>query len=271
MTLHVLVGYDDSTASRGALAYVASLVRDPSISITLLVAAQNDATHERILAEVRDVLQRAPTNYLVAAGSLYTALLKAAQTERPDLVVYGDMRRVWGRWAQFQRREPLYAALPMSSLLVRPTIRPVERVLICAGGDDSIVEDARFTGRLVQHVRPQATVLHVLSQVPLIFGAGSQRERVTELFAATGAPEMRNMQSAADALEQMGVQAEVKIRIGLVIEEVAAELVEGGYDLLVIGAHRSQGLVQRFLLEDVAANILDKKLGPVLIVKQPIG
>jgi nucleotide-binding universal stress UspA family protein len=241
------------------------------VDLTLVVAAQDAKAHERLLAEARDVLGRPPSRHLVVTGSLSIALLETAQTERPDLVVYGERGRLWGRWAQLRRRDPLYALLPVSSLLVRPAVRPIARVLICAGGDDSILEDARFTGRLVRSVQAQATILHVLSQVPLIFGAGSQRERITESFAATGAPEMQFMQQAAEELEHIGVRTDIKVRVGLVVEEIAAELVEGGYDLLVIGAHRSEGMVQRFLLEDVAANILGKKLGPVLVVKQPAG
>jgi nucleotide-binding universal stress UspA family protein len=57
------------------------------------------------------------------------------------------------------------------------------------------------------------------------------------------------------------------VRVGLVIEEIVAELQAGGYDLLVIGAHRSQSLVERLLLEDVTKDILGQSPVPVLVVK----
>jgi nucleotide-binding universal stress UspA family protein len=75
------------------------------------------------------------------------------------------------------------------------------------------------------------------------------------------------MNAAVSVLNQAGVQAEIKVRVGLVIDEIVAELQEGGYDLLVIGAHRSQGLVERLLLEDVTADILGHSPVPVLVVK----
>ena len=75
------------------------------------------------------------------------------------------------------------------------------------------------------------------------------------------------MQAAAEVLNAAGVEASIKVRVGLVVEEIVAELTEGGYDLLVVGAHRSQGLVERLLLEDVAADILGESPVPVLVVK----
>ena len=268
MKLRLLIGYEESAASRRALAYVAPLLQDAAIEVALLTVTQRASTHQRLYDEALDVLKQAPAYHHTMTGSLYTALLEAARTHQPDLVVYGEMGRAWSKWSRFQRRDPLYAVLPMSSLQVREKVRQIERVLLCAGGDESILHDAHFTGRLVQHRGVRATILHVLSQMPLVFGPGSTRGRVAESFAATGAPEMKHMQAAVDDLAQTGVEAEIKIRIGLVVEQVAAELSEGGYDLLVIGAHRSKGLVERFLLEDVTANILGKNLGPVLVVKR---
>ncbi len=267
MTLHVLVGYDETAASRNALAYIASLARNGALDVAIVTAANRASTHQRLHELAAGVLGREPVQYR-RDGTLYQALYDSAMAEKPDLVVYGEATRSWSRWTKFQRREPLYAILPMSSLLVRNTSRPGGKVLMCAGGDASILEDAEFTGRLLHTKEAHATILHVLSQMPLIFGSGSPRERVVESFAATGAPEMKHMQAAVDTLATNGIKAEIKIRIGLVVEQVSAELNEGGYDLLVIGAHRSKGLVERFLLEDVAANILGKNLGPVLVVKQ---
>lgn len=103
--------------------------------------------------------------------------------------------------------------------------------------------------------------------MPLIFGRGVSRDRITEVFAATGAPEMKNMQAAVDELATHKVDAEVKIRVGLVVEEIIDELASGDYDLLVVGAHRSNGLVERLLLENVTADIVPQSPVPVLVVK----
>jgi nucleotide-binding universal stress UspA family protein len=195
------------------------------------------------------------------------ALLNQARSEAYDLAIFGPMRERWSRWMRLRPRSSLSAQLPISSLLVRGTAQQIQRVLICAGGDRSVVEDARLTARLARRAGATATVLHVMSQLPMVFGVRSPEERVVEALAATGAPEVVNMNAAIEMLRDGGVAGEIKVRVGLVIEEIVAELQAGGYDLLVIGAHRSQSLVERLLLEDVTRDILGHSPVPVLVVK----
>ena len=51
----------------------------------------------------------------------------------------------------------------------------------------------------------------------------------------------------------------------LVVDEILAEAHDGRYDLIVIGAHPHEGW-QRFLLENVAIQILLKAERPVLVI-----
>jgi nucleotide-binding universal stress UspA family protein len=55
----------------------------------------------------------------------------------------------------------------------------------------------------------------------------------------------------------------------MVVEEIKAELREGGYDLLVIGAHQARTPLDRVLLEDVSAELLLESPIPVLVVQSP--
>jgi nucleotide-binding universal stress UspA family protein len=267
MTLKLLLGFDGKGTARQALAYIAPLAGDPSVELTLLTSARASAVTTRLFDEAARLLGTAEFEHVAATGSLYGALLQAARARPYDLVVFGRGGSRWSRFARWRKRPSLSAALPASSLLVQGQARGISRALICAGGDETVVADARFTARLARRTRAQATILHVLSQVPLVFGRGAARERITEAFAATGSPEIRHMQAAVAELDAAGVDATIKVRVGLVVEEIKAELAEGNYDLLVIGAHRSQGLVERLLLEDVAAEIVPQSPVPVLVVK----
>lgn len=55
------------------------------------------------------------------------------------------------------------------------------------------------------------------------------------------------------------------MRHGQVVEEIIAEAEEGGYDLIVIGAHQASGW-QRLLLENLAILIIASSRKPVLIL-----
>ncbi len=267
MTLRLLIGYDGNPSSRQALAYVAPLVRDSTVETTLLTVARSTTITAGLFDEASRLVDGARLEHISATGSLRGALLQATRTRIFDLAVFGPPGRTWTRLSRWRQRGSLSAALPISSLLVQGEARGITRALICSGGDETVIADARLTAQLVRRAAAPATILHVLSQVPLIFGRGTDREQITDTFAATGAPEMKHMRAAADVLSAEGVEATIKIRIGLVVEEIVAELDEGGYDLLVVGAHRSHGLVERLLLEDVTADIVPHSPVPVLVVK----
>jgi nucleotide-binding universal stress UspA family protein len=265
--LNLLIYIDSSAASHQALGFIAPVTREGAVSVTLLTA-QNDAVRAADLySQAASTLGAVNIRHVNRQGAPDTALCTEASAAKYDLVVFGPMRERWSRWMKLGQSQSLSAELPISSLLVRGTTQNISRVLLCAGGDQTIIADARLTARLAQRTKASATVLHVLSQMPLIFGVRTPQERALEAFAATGAPEVANMNAAVSVLNQAGVQAEIKVRVGLVIDEIVAELQEGGYDLLVIGAHRSQGLVERLLLEDVTADILGHSPVPVLVVK----
>lgn len=265
--LKLLIYQDGAHASQQALDYIAPIAREPQVAVTILTA-DADATHAADLySRAASRLQAPMIRHVNRNEAGDTALINEAHAGNYDLAVFGPLRERWSRWLRLGSPPTLSAQLPISSLLVRGTARHISRVLICAGGDETVIEDARLTARLARRTGATATILHVLSQMPMVFGVRTPAERALEVFEATGAPEVVNMRAAADVLARNEVAATIKIRIGLVIDEIVAELQEGGYDLLVVGAHRSQTLVERLLLEDVTKDILGQSPVPVLVVK----
>ncbi len=265
--LKLLIYIDGSEASQNAVEYITPIAREPDVAVTLLTAQSDPLRAGDLFSRTAGAYGLTTVRHVNRPGPADAALI-AECTENPyDLAVFGPLRERWSRWMRLRPQPSLSAQLPISSLLVRGKSQRITRVLLCAGGDKSIITDAKLTARLARRAGASATVLHVLSQMPLLFGVRTPQERATEAFAATGSPEIVNMNAALDVLRAGGVDGAIKVRIGLVIDEIVAELQEGGYDLLVIGAHRSQGLVERLLLEDVTADILGHSPVPVLVVK----
>jgi nucleotide-binding universal stress UspA family protein len=265
--LNLLIYVDGSNASHQAIDYIAPIARESDVASTILTA-QTDHTHAADLySRAAGRLQATHVHHVNREETGDAALISESAAGAYDLAVFGPLRERWSRWLRLGSPPSLSAQLPISSLLVRGSARDISRILICAGGDETVIEDARLAGRLARRTGATATILHVLSQVPMIFGVRTPEERVLEAFEATGAPEVANMRAAVETLARRGVEAAIKVRIGLVIDEIVNELQEGGYDLLVVGAHRSQSLVERLLLEDVTRDILGQSPVPVLVVK----
>lgn len=265
--LKLLIFIDGSVASQHAIEYIAPITREPEVVVTLLTAMPDTVRAADLYSRVASKLGPASLNHVHRTEVADVALLDEAQTGNYDLAVFGPMRERWSRWVPLRARSPLSAQLPISSLLVRGTAQNITRVLLCAGGDATVIEDARLTARLARRANASATIMHVVSQLPVIYGVRTPQERVTEAFAASGAPEMINMSAAVEVLRESGVSAAIKVRVGLVIDAIVAELQAGSYDLLVLGAHRSQGVVERLLLEDVTKDLLGQSPVPVLVVK----
>jgi nucleotide-binding universal stress UspA family protein len=74
------------------------------------------------------------------------------------------------------------------------------------------------------------------------------------------------MEQALQILEAQGVPAQARVRHGLVVDEILAEIGAEPYDLVVIGAHGEQGWM-RFLLEDIAHQIISHTQRPLLVAK----
>ena len=265
--LKLLVYIDTSRASQHAIDYIAPITRDRDVDVTLLTAMRDPTAAADLFSRTASKLFAPAIRHVHSIEAPDTALIQEAQRGDYDLAVFGPMRERWSRWLRTPSSSSLSAQLPISSLLVRGATSQITKVLLCAGGDQTIIDDARLTVRLARRAQATATVLHVVSQLPMVFGAPSPEDDPTEILAATGTPEIENMNAAVSILRNGGVEAAIKVRVGLVVDEIVGELQEGGYDLLVIGAHRSQGLVERLLFEDVSRDLLGQSPVPVLVVK----
>jgi nucleotide-binding universal stress UspA family protein len=73
------------------------------------------------------------------------------------------------------------------------------------------------------------------------------------------------LQEDLSRLLVLNLHLEAKVRHGLVVTEIQAEANSGAYDLLVIGAHRGEKW-ERFLLDDLARQIINQVRLPVLVI-----
>ena len=265
--LKLLVYIDTGRANQHTIDYIAPPTRDRDVDVTLLTAMRDRTAAADLFGRMAGKLFAPSVRHVHATNAPDAALLHEARRGSYDLAVFGPMRERWSRWLRGTAPSSLSAQLPISSLLVRGASTQITNVLVCTGGDATVIEDARLTARLARRTNASATVLHVVSQLPVVFGAPASSDDPTEALIATGTPEINNMQAAVDVLHDSGINATLRVRVGLVVDEIVAMVQDGKYDLLVIGAHRSQGLVERLLFEDVSKDLLGQSPVPVLVVK----
>lgn len=153
-------------------------------------------------------------------------------------------------------------------IVVKEEVHPLQRILIC----DSGVEDQPLP-ELMATCLPQlmpkdleVTILHVMSQIGIhpTTPAWQLRANAEDLIQAH-TPEGEVLTRDARLLNSLGIKPQLKIRHGFVVEEILTEAKEGGYDLVVLGAHEPIGGIPSLLLEDQAHPVIKATNLPVLL------
>src|SRR5262249_13855545 len=75
-----------------------------------------------------------------------------------------------------------------------------------------------------------------------------------------------NLRYARETLKAVGVEGEVKLRRGGVLEEIFRELGRGEYDLVVTGSALSRSL-RTYMLGDISREIVNRANCAVLVVR----
>jgi nucleotide-binding universal stress UspA family protein len=189
-----------------------------------------------------------------------------------DLVIIGE--RVSSYLDRWVHRFPAVAVaehVPCSVIIFKGQARPIQRMLLCDSGAGKSTLLSRFTAEIA-HVLPGSevvTILHVMSQIsagPGISGRNlrASTEELIEEHTLEGLIVEADMQN----LESQGIEAKPMVRHGMVVDEILAEARSGDYDLVIVGAHDYQP-PRRFLLENIAKQILKKVDKPILVVRSP--
>jgi sulfate/thiosulfate transport system ATP-binding protein len=127
------------------------------------------------------------------------------------------------------------------------------RALVCVAVGEPGKEDVAFSGRLLRHLRAEATILTVNP------GAGPGAVARTERF----------LEGNRRAMARLGVPATTRIRYGEVQGEIRAQIAEGQHDLLVLGVplpRRGGAISLGGFVERLIPGLADL---PVLIIRSP--
>jgi len=137
-------------------------------------------------------------------------------------------------------------------VLLVPQARPhLKRVLICTAGGEPGKTDIKFGGRIARRARAQVTLFHIQ---PAETSPVVQKRTQTHL------------QKGQSLLTALGVTSQIKVERGLpVVEGILAEVDQGNYDLIVIGAPAPRA-PQKVYWADLAVPIASRVSCPLLIV-----
>lgn len=180
-------------------------------------------------------------------GDPVEQILEEAEVGEYDLIIVGShgRRGIAGYFVGSTAHR--VADLATCSVLIAKNIRQDHNFLLSTDGSD-LAEKAEIAG---------AEMARVLGAKVTLLSVAEEESRREEA--------LRNARRAEMILTQMGIEAELKVRVGPPSEEIIAEARD--HDIVVMGASGSSA-VRKFFLGSVPLKVMEYGECPVLIVRE---
>jgi nucleotide-binding universal stress UspA family protein len=252
--------------------FAAEVAKALSAEVTLVGVAE---TKDRIgdLGQALDQIagclaERLPVQVRVEAGHMEDVIMKELQQTAYDMVAIGSLssRRSF-RTLGDSVSVRIVKRTQSSVLLIRGARPRLSRVLICASAAEMGHIVVWAGAGLACGAGAQATVLHVADPLPVMFAGLEQMKQTLATLLQSDTEEARELKWAALVVRAECEISELKLRRGIVADEILRESEEGDYDVIVLGSSRAAGGFVRALMGDVTREVVYRAQRPVLVVR----
>ena len=271
--MKILICSDGMPASENAIELATLLARPLKAEVTLLGIAEK-SSDERPLRETLERqaqslrTQSARPDIVVSAGDPVRQILDQTSKNGYDLVLVGA--RWIGATGHYWRSERTYEVIKAIQPAVLVAIgerKQLKRFLVCTGGKEFIEHAVQFTGKIAAALGASVTLLHVMAEPPAIYPNLVQLEENVDRLLQSKSELGTNLRRQKRDLEHLAVPAEVRLRHGIVIDQVFEEVRAGNYDLIVTGTSQARGLLGHYIMGDLTRSILNRASCPVLVAR----
>jgi nucleotide-binding universal stress UspA family protein len=212
--------------------------------------------------------QNVALNIIVHAGEPIREILDRTSKASYDLVIIGA--RLSGATGYYWRSQKTYEvikAIQPPVLVAVGECKHLQRFLVCTGGKEFIERAIQFTGKLAAAVGASVTLLHVMAEPPAIYSDLVRLEEDVDQLLQSKSELGINLRQQKRELERLRVPTAVRLRHGIVIDQVFEEAREGDYDLIVTGTPQERGLLRHYIMGDLTRSILNHANCPVLVAR----
>jgi nucleotide-binding universal stress UspA family protein len=264
----------DGTPAAESTVELGRLLAGPLKAETTLFGIAETAQDEGSLREALEKQarpirsQNVALDIIVHAGEPIREILDRTSKTNYDLVVIGA--RWTGATGHYWRSEKTYElikAIPPPVIVAIGECKQLKRFLVCTGGKEFIEQAIQLTAKLAAAVGASVTLLHVMAEPPAIYADLVRLEEDVDQLLESKSELGTNLGQQKRELERLGVSAEVRLRHGIVIDQVFEQAREGDYDLIVTGTSQARGLFRHYIMGDLTRSILNRANGSVLVVR----
>lgn len=270
-SLKILVAVKPPPLSESTVKLAVSILQFTGGRITLLSAqpkGKKPSNREDYFEYYTALIHPYPVELRFCNGDPSEEISNEAAADNYDLVVLGKRPENLVLKYLFSRRaENVLNHISCPVLIASQQCRPLRRFLVCEGGRSTKLLPA-LTDRLaaLTCAAEKVIVLHVMSQFSAAPDSGAwELSAEADDLIQMHTPEGEQLNYDLSTLHAIGVNASVKVRHGIVVEEIQSEAEKEDVDVIVMGAPRAIGL-QRFLLDSPIHEIILKNQRTVMLV-----
>ena len=260
--MRVLV-YFDKNKQQVAYDTAALLCRQFVAELDLLVT---DGTTDLALWQA---LTSAEVREVQGSGPLTQRLAAVCARRRYDLVVaaLADHRGLL-RLLLRSRVGQLIHVAPATIWVARGKPAMLRRIVVGVSGGPQTEEDVRLAILIAEAFGASITLVHVVSQLPLVFVTPDEYRMSLRSSGGLGAmdPAIAGVTQAEQLVRAAGVPVTVELRAGIVLDELQAACAGKDADLLIVGAHQMTPAAGAPYLEDLAELITQAVKIPTLVI-----
>jgi nucleotide-binding universal stress UspA family protein len=185
-----------------------------------------------------------------------------------DIAVIGARRR-GGSDLYFysQRTYEVIKAVPAAVLIAIEDRSQLKRILVCTGGKHFIEDAVQLTGEIAKCIDASVTLLHVMAEPPVMYADLVRLEEDVERLLESDSELGRNLRGQKKSLEKIDVSAHVRVRHGIALDQIFAEVDEGHHDMIVLGSSLTRGPLRHYIMGDLTRGVLNRARCPVLVAR----
>ena len=251
---------------------VASALAQETTYLGIASSGRRVAKLERIMERFTERLhgEELPCEVRVDVGRAEDVVVAELEARPYDLVALGSLGGKRSRKRLLNSVGTRIIERASSSVLTIKGDRPaVSKVLICSSGTELSHMPVQAGAALACAAGAKATVLHVVDALPAMYtGLEQMEETLAELLQAD-TERAQQLRWASKVVEDVCKSPEIKLRRGLVLEEILHEANAGDYDLIVLGSSQGASGLVRALMGDLTRAVVDRSDRPVLVVRPP--
>ncbi len=258
--MKLLVFIDPSFRGEWAVKLTQDLALGLGGAVILLTTTENLAADPTLLdhaAEKFGGLAGVTLEKRVRPGPPREAIVAESRESRPAITIVPPAgRKGIARWIKGSRVKAVVHNAPSTVMVARkPVSDHIRSILVTVSGGPMSETTALSALEIARALHAQLTLLHVTSSVSIPFGE----------MAPTPAP--HSLSPIRELLAKGGLEPRLRVREGMVINEILHECETGGYDLLILGQHMVDMDAGGLFSENIAEVLALECPIPVLVVR----